>query len=211
MKVLLVDDHSLFRAGLRLLIQSVRPNTEIYEANNIAEALQLTQQHPDLRLCLLDIHLAHENGLQGLGQLKAIAPCLAVVVVSSENNFQAVSQSLDAGAMGFIPKSSTPDNLSSALLRVLNGEVFIPSDIGSTYGEADHAPPSMSKRQWDVFHCLMRALPNKLICRELDLSENTIKSHIAAIFRAFNVHTRTQLLIVASKMNNIPANEFRPM
>lgn len=211
MKVLLVDDHSLFRAGLRLLTQSIRPNTEIYEANTIAEALQLCQQHTDLRLCLLDIHLANENGLQGLGQLKAIAPGLAVVVVSSENNFQAVSLSLDAGAMGFIPKSSSPEDLSSALLRVLNGDVYIPPDIGGTHGDTRPAVPNMSKRQWDVFHCLMRALPNKLICRELDLSENTIKSHIAAIFRAFDVHTRTQLLIVASKMNNIPINEFLPM
>lgn len=132
MKVLLVDDHSLFRAGLRLLTQSIRPDTDIYEANNIAEALQLTQQHPDLRLCLLDIHLAHENGLQGLAQLKTIAPCL-VVVVSSENNFQAVSHSLDAGAMGFIPKSSSPENLSSALLRVLNGDVYIPPDIVTNF------------------------------------------------------------------------------
>lgn len=207
MKVLLVDDHSLFRAGLRLLTQSIRPETEIYEANHIAEALQLTQQHPDLRLCLLDIHLAHENGLEGLSQLKSAAPGLAVVVVSSEDNFQAVSHSLDAGAMGFIPKSSSPEQLSSALLRVLNGEVYIPSSIGSLPADSRTAAPSMSKRQWDVFHCLMRGLPNKLICRELDLSENTIKSHIAAIFRAFNVHTRTQLLIASSKISNIPRYE----
>lgn len=207
MKLLLVDDHSLFRAGLRLLTQSIRPETQVFEANHIAEALQLTQQHPDLRLCLLDIHLAHENGLEGLSQLKAIAPELAVVVVSSEDNFQAVSRSLDAGAMGFIPKSSSPEQLSSALLRVLNGEVVIPSNIGSLAADSHTSAPSMSKRQWDVFHCLMRGLPNKLVCRELDLSENTIKSHIAAIFRAFNVHTRTQLVIASSKIGNIPRYE----
>lgn len=208
MKVLLVDDHALFRAGLRLLTLSIRPDTEIFEASTIAEAQQLTLQHPDLRLCLLDIHLGHENGLQGLSQLKTIAPSLAVVVVSSEDSFQAVSLALDAGAMGFIPKSSSPEDLPPALLRVLNGEVYIPSNIGARHSDARPSLPSMSKRQWDVFHCLMRGLPNKLVCRELDLSENTIKSHIAAIFRAFNVHTRTQLLIVASKMTDIPAYPF---
>ncbi|MBC3831014.1 response regulator transcription factor [Undibacterium amnicola] len=205
MKVLLVDDHSLFRAGLRLLTQSIRPDTEIYEANGINDALELAQRHTDFRLCLLDIHLSNENGLHALTQLKLIAPEIAVVVVSSEDNFQAVSNSLDAGAMGFIPKRSTPTELSAALQRVLNDELYIPPSISHERNNKFNTAPAMSKRQWDVFYCLMRGLPNKLICRELNLSENTVKSHLAAIFRAFDVHTRTQLLIVASKINNLPS------
>lgn len=204
MKVLLVDDHALFRAGLRLLTQSIRPGTEIFEANNIEEALQTAQAHENLRLCLLDIHLAHENGLENLHRIKASAPAMAVVVVSSEDSFQAISRSLDAGAMGFIPKSASPSELSAALQKILNGELSIPAHIDTQKLNSRPSAPALSKRQWDVFHGLMRGLPNKLICRELDLSENTVKSHIAAIFRLFNVHTRTQLLIAASQMSHIP-------
>ncbi len=204
MKVLVVDDHSLFRAGLRLLIQTIRPNTTVLEAHSIDDALSVSREHPDLRLCLLDIHLSQENGLDALSRIKSSAPEIAVVVVSAEDSLQAVAKSIDSGAMGFIPKRSNPQELALALTRVLNGDLYVPIGLSASLPSEIQDAPGLSKRQWDVFHCLMRGLPNKLICRELDLSENTVKTHLAAIFRAFDVHTRTQLLIVASKIRDLP-------
>jgi DNA-binding NarL/FixJ family response regulator len=203
-KALIVDDHSLFRAGLRLLIQSVRPDVDVFEASCAEEAVAIARNHPDLRLCLLDIHLSQENGLQSLTKIKASAPEISVVVVSAEESLNTITRSLDAGAMGFIPKRSNPSDLMSALLSVLRGEIYIPKIIQDRVSDR-LASPALSPRQWSVFHCVMRGLPNKLICRELTLSENTVKSHMAAIFRAFDVHTRTQLLIAASKMTDLPS------
>jgi DNA-binding NarL/FixJ family response regulator len=202
MKVLIVDDHSLFRAGLRLLILSMRPDTEIFEAEEISKALEIARAHPDLRLCLLDIYLSKENGLQHLAQIKSLVPEIAIVVVSADDNIQAVTASLNAGAMGFIPKRSSPSELLSALLRVLNEEIYIPDNMKfeRRQEELSSSPSILSKRQWDVFCCVMRGLSNKLICRELSLSDNTVKSHLAAIFRIFGVHTRTELLLTATKV-----------
>lgn len=200
MKALIVDDHILFRAGLRMLIQGIQSGLLVFEASLIDEALHLAVRHADLRLCFMDIHLADKNGLDAIGQIKLAAPDLAVIVVSAEDNYQAVINSLDAGAMAYIPKRSSPVELSHALAKVLRGEVYLPPDIVASQPCAQAALPELSKRQWDVFRCLMRGLPNKLICRELDLSDNTVKSHLHAIYRAFNVNTRTRLLLAAAKM-----------
>jgi DNA-binding NarL/FixJ family response regulator len=212
MKILLVDDHALFRAGLRMLLQSMRPALAVFEAGSIDEALGVANNETDLRLCLLDIHLAASNGLSAIQALKQAAPQVAVVVVSADEQWQAVLDSLDAGAMGFIPKKSGPGDLALALGKTLRGEVYLPADLAAGAASASaksgrqqpDAGRQLSKRQWDVFHCLIRGLPNKLICRELDLSDNTIKSHVHAIFRTFEVHTRTQLLLAASKMAHLP-------
>jgi DNA-binding NarL/FixJ family response regulator len=209
MKVLIVDDHALFRAGLRMLIQSVAADMVVFEATLIDEAIVQVECNMDMRLCFLDIHLSDKNGLDLVSRLKLAAPGIAVVVVSADDSYQAVLDSLDAGAMAYIPKRSSAQELTLAVTRVLRGEVYLPPGIGPA-PHASHAAqprfPSMSKRQWDVFHCLMRGLPNKLICRELDLSDNTVKSHLHAIYRAFNVNTRTSLLLAASRIPHRPAS-----
>jgi DNA-binding NarL/FixJ family response regulator len=208
MKVLVVDDHAFFRAGLRLLLQSVRPDTVVLESASVKEALHTASEHSDLRLCFLDLHLPNESGLDALVHLKTAAPEIAVVVVSADDRYQAISQSLDAGAMGYIPKSSDPSQLALAIVKLLSGEIYLPK--GATGGDSKgrKSPPQLSDRQRDVFHCLMRGLPNKLICRELGLSENTVKSHLAAIYRAFDVHTRSELMFIVSEMSmqNLTAN-----
>jgi DNA-binding NarL/FixJ family response regulator len=204
MKVLLVDDHALFRAGLRLLTQSIHPGAMVFEAATINSALQVVDAHPDLSLCLLDIHLSYENGLHGLGLIKSAIPQISVVVISAEEHLHTVTESINAGAMGFIPKSAAPIELSQALARVMAGEIYLPQHMKTPPLASSNSAPVLSPRQWEVFHCLMRGLPNKLICRELELSDNTVKSHLMAIFRNFEVHTRTQLVLAANKMTNIP-------
>lgn len=153
MKVLLIDDHSLFRAGLRLLTQSIRPGTHIYEASCIAEGIDVAHQQPDIEICLLDIHLAKENGLDGIQQLKACIPSVAIVVVSSETSSEMVSSALDAGAMAFIPKSSTPTELSTAIQRVLDGELYIPQQAFANRTEIRPSPPSHEQTTMGRLSC----------------------------------------------------------
>jgi DNA-binding NarL/FixJ family response regulator len=199
MKILLTDDHALFRAGLRLLLASIAPDVEIFEASNVGEALYLVQAHPDLRLCLLDLQLNQERGLPALRQIKAAAPGVAVVIVSGSEDHATVRACLEAGAMSYIPKSAPSEVFLQALLRVLAGEVFLPPGIGDGDPVSPPAAPAMTPRQREVLYALSRGLPTKLIARELSLSEYTVKEHIGEVFRILGVHSRAEAIIKASR------------
>lgn len=200
MKILLVDDHALFRAGLRMLLSTVDSHVLILEADDAGAALALLREHPDVQLCLLDLALRNEAGIDAIERIKAIAPQAAVVVVSGAEDNATIRRCIDAGAMSFIPKSVTPDVLTRALQSVLEGTIFLPEQIQS---RIDEAPPAatLTRRQLQVLQCLNRGLPNKLISRELGLSEHTVKDHITLIFQALGARNRTEAVIKASRMD----------
>lgn len=197
-KVLIVDDHALFRAGLRMLLSTIGSSVRCLEAGNIADALELITQHPDVQLCLLDLALKNEQGLGAIQRIKDVAPQVAVVVVSGTDDNGTISSCIDAGAMSFISKSATPDVLRQALGHILKGDVYLPDQIISAMENAPLNP--LTPRQRQVLQALSRGLPNKLIARELDLSENTVKEHIAAVFTALGVRNRTEAVIKASQL-----------
>jgi len=198
MKILLVDDHALFRAGLRMLLTTICQDATTLEAATTAEGIALTHAHPDLDLCLLDLSLKNESGLAAIAAFKEAAPQTAVVVVSSADDSATIRACLDRGAMSFIPKSLGPDVLTQALQHVLQGTVYLPEQIVNA---ADDEPerPSLTPRQWEVLHCLSRGLPTKLIAREMSLSEHTVKEHIALLFQALGVRNRTEAVIKGSQ------------
>lgn len=197
-KVLLVDDHALFRAGLRLLLNAVNRALTVFEAATLADAQALVAAHADLRLCLLDLTLKNEHGLKALGELRGLAPDLAIVVVSASEDRRTVRACLDAGAMGFIPKSTAPHVLTEALCEVLSGRVYLPAHIAADSGEI--APrPVLTPRQRDVLRGLCHGLSTKSIARELSLSEFTVREYIATIFRILGVRNRTEAVIRSSR------------
>lgn len=200
MKILLTDDHALFRAGLRLLLASIAPDIEVLEASTVGETLHLVQMHPDLRLCLLDLQLHQERGFPALSEIKAAAPGVAVVIVSGSEGRANVQACLEAGAMSYIPKSVPSEVLLQALLRVLAGEVFLPPGIGDCDAVSPSAAPAMTPRQREVLYAMSRGLPTKLIARELSLSEYTVKEHIGELFRILGVHSRVEAVIKASRL-----------
>lgn len=197
MKILLVDDHALFRAGIRMLLATLNPVTRILEAGTVAEALALAAQHPDLQLCLLDLSLRAENGLSALARIKAAVPQIAVVVVSAAEDGETIRASLDAGAMSFIPKSVEPEVLTQALKHVLDGQPYLPECIFQHH--TGEKTPTLTARQLDVLRGLSRGMPTKLIAHELKLSEYTVKEHIGAIFQALGARNRTEAVIKASQ------------
>ena len=199
MKILIVDDHALFRAGLRMLLSTIGQNVSCVEADNIADALALAAQHADLQLCLLDLALKNEHGLGAIHRIKEAAPQVAVVVVSGADDSDTISSCIDAGAMSFVPKSATPEVLKQALRHILSGAVYLPDQIVS---EMENRPPCprLTPRQLQVLQALSRGLPTKLIARELDLSEHTVNEHIGLIFQALGVRNRTEAVIKASKL-----------
>jgi DNA-binding NarL/FixJ family response regulator len=198
MKVLLVDDHALFRAGLRMLLTTMCQNATTFDAASVTEAIAIAQANPDLELCLLDLSFKGESGLSGLARLKEAAPQAAVVVVSSSDDSATIRACLDGGAMSFIPKSLGPDVLTQALQHVLQGTVYLPEQIMNAAAGVG-SRPTLTGRQQDVLRCLSRGLPTKLIARELSISEHTVKEHIALLFQVLGVRNRTEAVIRGSQ------------
>jgi DNA-binding NarL/FixJ family response regulator len=196
--ILLVDDHALFRAGLRMLLAALGREVIILEAASAAEALALLGQHADIQLCLLDLSLKSDDGLGLLQAAKQLAPNMIVVIVSGADDNLTIRNCIDAGAMSFIPKSATPEALTQALQRVLEGEVYLPPQIG-VEGIAN-MKPLLTPRQREVLRYLSQGLPTKMIARHLDVSEYTVKEHIALIFLALGVRNRTEAVIRASRL-----------
>ena len=203
MKILIVDDHALFRAGLRMLLAAIGHDVTCLEASTVTEALALIAQHPDLQLCLLDLSLKNENGESAIQQIKQDAPQVAVVVVSGADDPATIRSCIDAGAMSFIPKSVAPEILTKALQHVLSGAVYLPEQIVSAMDEPSQRP-ALTPRQMQVLQCLSRGLPTKLISRELNLSEHTVKEYIALVFQAVGARNRTEAVIKAGQLRLQP-------
>jgi two-component system nitrate/nitrite response regulator NarL len=181
-----------------MLLTTICHDATTMEAATVAEGIALAHQHPDLELCLLDLSLKNESGLAAITSLKDAAPQAAVVVVSSADDSATIRACLDSGAMSFIPKSLGPDVLTQALQHVLKGTVYLPEQIVNGV-EDEPERPTLTTRQWEVLHCLSRGLPTKLIAREMNLSEHTVKEHIALLFQALGVRNRTEAVIKGSQ------------
>ncbi len=210
MKMLLVDDHALFREGLKLLLRSLDANLELDEAGDCAKALEhASRQRYDL--VLLDLHLPGLDGLDALAALREAAPSTPLVVLSGEEDPHVVRAAIDRGAMGFIPKSSTPEILIPALRLALAGGVYLPPAVldarvevsppASAQAKASEAKPAgLTQRQMDVLRCVIQGKPNKVIARELDISEGTVKAHLSSVMHAFGVRNRTEAVYAAARL-----------
>jgi DNA-binding NarL/FixJ family response regulator len=223
MKLLLIDDHPLFRDGLVLLIQhrlSLPDQTDLVllEAGNLSEAASLLRSHPDVSLALLDLNLGDRQGLNTLEQWWRIAPDVPVVVLSADERPATILSAIDRGAAGFIPKTAQVATMQDALRRVLSGGVYLPElplgeeadalaevtgpGVGADDGLGEIPPESLlglSVRQLDVLRLLIEGKPNKEICRLLALSESTVKTHMSAIFRKLRVSSRTQVVVAVAR------------
>jgi DNA-binding NarL/FixJ family response regulator len=211
MKTLLVDTHALYREGLALLITQSFPELELLQAGDIAEALAQLERHPDLDLLLLDLDLPDAEGTRGLLEIRDRAPEVAIVVLSGDTPPGAALDAIEAGAAGFIPKTSPAGVMREALRRVLDGGVYLPPPLlapraAAGDNEAEAAPATadaltgLTPRQRDVLRLLIEGKTNKLICRELELAESTVKTHLASIFRRLGATSRTQAVVAAARM-----------
>jgi DNA-binding NarL/FixJ family response regulator len=219
MKILVIDDHALIRTALRGVLGQLDGSLTMLEASDCRSAFELIETQADLDLVLLDLNLPGKHGLAALEELRESHPALPVVVLSSANDRASVMHALDLGAMGYIPKLSSNEVLVSALRLVLSGGIYIPPEILARSGHVPPASPAaaapsvqraelprvpadlgLSEREAQVLRLLLEGKSNKLICRELDLAESTVKNHVTQILRALNVTTRTQAVIAAAQM-----------
>ncbi len=209
MKILLADDHDLFRAGLSLVLAELDTQLSLLQAASLDAALLCAESQPDLDLALLDLNMPGMDGMQGLVQFRARFPDIPAVIVSASDDLADIREVLAAGASGFIHKSTAPQVMLSALRLVLAGGVYIPSyalgeaRAGDGNGAKKKAPwaGGLTTRQLEVLRLLAAGKPNKLIARELDLSEGTVKIHLSAIFRVLEVNNRTEAVLAAQQLN----------
>lgn len=202
---LIVDDHELFREGLRLLLEQTAADFTFELAADVKGALELLAQR-SFQLVLLDWNLDGLSGMGAIQKLLEAAPQARVVVVSGETGAQTVRSAVEAGASGFILKSSSPSVLTMALRLICAGGVYLPFGIpppvaGNTarLDTAESALPALTGRQVEVFKAVIRGASNKVIARGLGITEATVKVHVTAIFRALNVRSRTEAVYAAAK------------
>lgn len=212
MNILIVDDHALFRGGLRLLLSDLDESVRFAEAGSVEEALA---RPDDVQLVLLDLHLRGVSGRTALARIREDLPAAMVVVLSGEEDPRLIREAIDDGAAGFIPKASTPDVMIGALRLILAGGIYLPPQVllpgwARAHGgagpamrspaERDRVLGSLTPRQLDALTRAVRGMSNKLIARELGLSEGTVKQHLSAAFRVLDVSNRTEAVYAAAAL-----------
>jgi len=220
MKFLVVDDHELIREAMRRALEQLDSNAAILEAADSRQAMLLIEENNGLDLILLDLNLPDRDGFSVLVELRKSYPSVAVVVMSAQQDHDSVVKALNLGALGFIPKSATRKVILGALQLVMSGGIYIPPQalpseqppLTPTPTPTSQAKPEtggdkvspadlgLTGRQIDVLALIMQGKSNKAICRVLDLSEPTVKSHVSAILRALNVSNRTEIVVAINAL-----------
>jgi len=203
MNILLVEDHPMMADALSLSLGKLERPAQVRRATDLQAACQLAAQGPDPDLVMLDLGLPGCSGIEALERFRERFPALPVVVVSGASNPSTINAALDLGAMGFIPKSAPSEVFLSAVRLVASGGIYVP--LEALRGAPDAGPGArseleLSPRQKEVLALLLKGLPNKLIARKLDISENTTKIHVSAVLHALGVANRTQALIAANRL-----------
>ena len=203
MRVLIADDHPLVRDALARTVRELDAHADVQQAGDFEALLRLALAAP-ADLALLDLNMPGMNGSAGLRRLRDRLPTLPVVVASGQDDAATIRAVLAAGAAGFIPKSERTEVLLNALRLVLAGGVYVPprglEDAAVVEPAALAAAAVLTPRQRDVLRALSRGQPNKLIARELGLTEGTVKIHIAAILRALQARNRTEAVVRAREI-----------
>jgi DNA-binding NarL/FixJ family response regulator len=195
--ILLIDDHAMFRSGLRMVLSARMENAEIFEAGSLSEATGNIPEQIDI--ILLDINLPGLNGLDGIAILKRKWPLVPVIVLSSQDGPETVRDAMARGAVRFISKADTADRIVALINRVLRGEYNEPENPATDGGETTDIPQHLTTRQCEVLDLLCQGMSNKLIARKLSLSENTVRGHVQAILGFLEVSSRSEAAFAARR------------
>lgn len=190
MKILIIDDHPLFREALSYVLDKLEEKVCILEASDFETALLHIAENPDIDLISLDLYLPVKNGFTALGSIKKNYPAMPIVVISSSNHSNDIKRALESGARGYIPKCTESLVMLNALRLILSGGIYTPPNIIS-----DKTP--LTPRQVEVLEFLLEGLSNKVIAARMELAEATVKMHVTSIFKGFGVSNRTQAAMAA--------------
>jgi len=205
--LVIADDHPLFRSALNGALQAEIKDIVIVESYDLDSTLQCLQNINDLDLLLLDLNMPGSGELYGLIRIRKDFPDVPVAVISGSEDSAMVAKVIDAGALGFIPKTSEPVMYVQAIHSILAGDIWLPEDLKIEVANQPKPDLSMQNKvaeltpqQYKVLCYLHEGLLNKQIAYELSISEATVKAHITAIFRKLGINNRTQAVLVASDL-----------
>jgi len=210
-KALVADDHPLFRVALKQAVNSMLGDN-IAEASNLDEALAILAKDAEIELVFLDLNMPGNDGLTGLSQIRHLHPDVLVIIVSGEEDPQIIRKALHLGSSGFIPKSTSLDDIALAIEQVLDGRQWLPDEFSAQI-QADNLPTEeaafaakleqLTPQQFTVLKMMADGLLNKQIAYELGIKETTIKQHGSAILKKLGLNNRTQAGVLFKKMMGI--------
>ena len=201
-RIILADDHPLFRAALAAAVSRVAPDRAVIETRSLGETTDALQAGAAELVCL-DLHMEDSSGFVGLAELRRAYPNTPVVVISASTAPGVAARALEFGASGFIPKTAGMDTLCEALQAILDGEIWAPEDDSEEADEAAEAAAKLAQltpAQLRVMQGLAAGRLNKQIAYDMGISEATVKAHVTAIFRKLDVINRTQAVLVAQAL-----------
>lgn len=213
LRIVVADDHALVRGGLALLIEMATPNVEIIEANSFGQVVEILSQQKMIDLMLLDLMMPGMENEKDISTICRSWPSIPIIIVSVNEDIDTIRKALAAGAMGYIPKTSSPDVTISAIQLVLAGGIYVPPHIlqQSANLSVSSTPKSeiqaeaaqitaLSRRQLEVLDLIVSGKSNQTIADELGLTTPTIKMHVSGIFKKLDVKNRTEAVAKYSSL-----------
>ena len=202
MKILIIDDHSLYRDGLKFNLSNIIPNVQIIDAENFSQGLDALKQNDDINLVLANWDIPEIKWQDGLKTLKEISGTLKIGIIASTNENHDIKKMLNMGINCFLPKNISTKVLNSALNLVLNGGTYFPQDLlkNQTNRFSQTNNMHLTNRQAEVLKYLAKGLSNKQIAYQMNVSEATVKLHINALLRAVGATNRTQAVIKSQQL-----------
>ncbi len=205
-KIIIADDHPLFRQALLGTLKAKLNYTQWLEAETISELDEQLLAHNDSDLLLLDLNIPGAHGFNTLIHVRNHFPQIPVVIVSAHEDHDTISKAMEYGAAGFIPKSTPVDDIYTAIIAILSGNIWLPASFEQSQGinnnsEIADRVASLTQQQYRILMMFAQGMLNKQIAYDLNVSEATIKAHATAIFRKLDVRNRTQAVIAISQLD----------
>ncbi|MDO6489406.1 response regulator transcription factor [Colwellia sp. 6_MG-2023] len=210
MKILSLDDHPIFSQGLKASLSAYMQECDITSALNAQEALALLKKNTDFDLLILDLSMPDMNGVSFMKSLISRKIDIPVVIMSAKEDLVTLSECLSLGALGFLPKTWTVNQLSEALTKIINGEIVIPDHIANSLAimsknSIENTQSSLSERQLEILKMVQSGLTNAGIAAVLYISEATVKSHLQRIFKILGAKNRMDCIRKAEHLRVLPA------
>lgn len=215
-KVLMVDDHALFRDGMRYVLQQLADEVEVIDSGNFVDGMKQAAENPDLDLALIDLNMPGSEGVKSILVFHEKNPSIPLVVVSGSDQREDIEKVMEYGAMGFISKMSSSKMMLSALRMVLDGGVYLPPqllqqamvglDQGNSGDRRTDRPnkSGLTTRQTQTLQLLAEGLSNKEISQRMNLAEGTVKIHTAAVYQTLRVSSRLEAVSTARRLGYLP-------
>lgn len=210
--IIIADDHPLFRTALKGTLLTHIPNAVITEAGDLTSLQACIESNDKADLILLDLHMPGAEGFSSIIFINAHYPHIPIIIISAHEESDIIRRAIDHGASGFLPKSSSAEDIYQAIDEVLKGNVWIPEHVSNQQGIADDelnaadAIASLTPKQFRVGSMVSQGLLNKQIAFELNVTEATVKAHMTEVFRKLGVHSRTQVVMTFGQLAINPAN-----